>query len=77
MLHDNVNANLQILQRQIDLSNQKIEDLYAKLEDLDDLRQVMRLPDPRNKDRYLLEVEDNSKKPPSPTINLTPAEVPD
>ena len=51
MMQSNNDANFQILQAQID-------NLQKQLTDLNDLKEMFRLPKPENKDRKLFDEED-------------------
>ena len=54
MMQNNNDANFQILQAQID-------NLQKQLTDLNDLKEMFRLPKPENKDRKLFEVVDSDE----------------
>ena len=51
MMQSNNDANVQILQEQID-------NLQRQINDLNDLKEMFRLPKPENKDRMYFEVAD-------------------
>ncbi len=51
MMQSNNDANFQILQAQVD-------NLQKQLTDLNDLKEMFRLPKPENKDRKLFDEED-------------------
>jgi prefoldin subunit 5 len=58
MMQNNNDANFQILQAQNDRLQSQIDGLKQQLSELNDLKEMFRLPKPENKDRQLFEVID-------------------
>jgi len=56
MMQNNNDANFQILQAQNDRLQSQIDGLKQQLAELNDLKEMFRLPKPENKDRKLFEV---------------------